>query len=121
MSSHLTSQQFLRAAAVGVVTLAAALAVIQSRRVEVAAVPVPAGRGEADALIGELARCRTVTSDDTTGLDACRRIWAESRQHFFLSTKSPQLPAPPVPNEPEAPMKSQDRVPAQEVDQGRSR
>ena len=96
MSSYLTSQQFLRAAAVGFVTLAAALAVIQSRRGEVAAVPAPAGRGEADALVGELARCRTITSDDTAGLDACRRIWAENRQRFFVSTRSPQLPAPPV-------------------------
>jgi hypothetical protein len=31
------------------------------------------------------------------------------------------LPARPVPNEPWAPMKSQDRVPPVEVDQGRSR
>ena len=121
MSSYLTSQQFLRAAAVGFVTLAAALAVIQSRRGEDAAVPAPAERGEADALVGELARCRTITPDDTAGLDACRRIWAENRQRFFVSTRSPQLPAPPVPNEPGAPMKSQDRVPPHEVDQGRAR
>jgi conjugative transfer region protein TrbK len=119
MSPYLTSQQFLRTAAVAVVTLAAALAVIQSRRV--AAVSAPAGRREADALIGELARCRTIAPDDTAGLDACRRKWAENRQHFFVSTRSPQLPAPPVPNEPGAPMKSQDRVPTQEVDQGRAR
>jgi conjugative transfer region protein TrbK len=121
MSPYLTSQQFLRTAAVGVVTLAAALAVIQSRRAEVAAVPAPAGRREADALIGELARCRTITPDDTAGLDDCRRIWAENRQHFFVSTRSPQLPAPPAPNEPGAPMKNQERVPANEVDNGRTR
>ena len=34
MSSHLTSQQFLRAAAVGFVTLVAVLAVIQPRQAE---------------------------------------------------------------------------------------
>ena len=121
MSSYLTSQQFLRVAAVVFVTLAAAVAVIQSRRGEDAAVLAPLERGEADALVSELARCRTITPDDTAGLDACRRIWAENRQHFFVSTKSPQLPAPPVPNEPAAPMKSQDRVPPHEVDQGRAR
>jgi conjugative transfer region protein TrbK len=121
MSTYLTSQQFLRAAAVGFVTLAAALAVIQSRRAEVAAVPAPAGRGEADAHVSELSRCRTVRPDDTAGLDACRRIWAENRRQFFVSTRSPQLPAWAVPNEPGAPMKSQDRVPAVEVDQGRAR
>jgi len=121
MSPYLTSQQFLRTAAVGVVTLAAALAVIQSRRAEVAAFPAPAGRREADALIGELARCRTITPDDTAGLDACRRKWAENRQHFFVSTKSPPLPAPPAPNEPGGLLKSQERVPTHEVDQGRVR
>jgi conjugative transfer region protein TrbK len=119
MSPYLTSQQFLRAAAVGFVTLVAVLAVIQSRHGEDAAVPAPVDRGQRDALLGELSRCRTITPDDTAGLDACRRKWAENRQHFFVSTRSPQLPAPPVANEPGAPMKSQDRVPANEVDQGR--
>jgi conjugative transfer region protein TrbK len=122
MSSYLTSQRFLRFAAVGFVTLAAAVvAVIQSRRGEGAAVLAPVQRGEASALVGELARSRTVTSDDTAGLDACRRIWAENRQHFFVSTKSPQLPAPPAPNAPLALVKSQERIPPHEVDQGRAR
>jgi conjugative transfer region protein TrbK len=121
MSSYLTSQQFLRIAAVVLVMLAAAVAVIQSRRGEDAAVPTPKERGEADALVDELARCPTVTSEDTAGLDACRRIWAEDRRHFFVSTRSPQSPVPPVPNEPGAPMKSQDRVPPHEIDQGRAR
>jgi conjugative transfer region protein TrbK len=121
MSPYLTSQQFLRVAAVVFVMLIAAVAVIQSRGGEDAAVLTPMELGEADALVSELARCRTVTSDDSAGLDACRRIWAENRQRFFVSTKSPQLPAPPVPNEPGAPMKSQDRVPPHEIDQGRAR
>jgi conjugative transfer region protein TrbK len=121
MTSYLTSQQFLRAPAVGFVTLVAVLAVIQSRRGEDAAVPAPAERGEADAVVTELARCRTITPDDTAGLDACRRIWAENRQHFFVSTRSARFPAPPVPNEPGAPMKNRERVPPHEVDQGRAR
>ena len=121
MSPYLTSQQFLRTAAVAVVTLGAALAVIQSRRAEVAAVSAPVGRREADALIGELARCRTITPDDTAGLDACRRIWAENRQHFFVSTESPQFPAPPAANGSAGLVKSQDRVPPVEVYQGRTR
>ncbi len=122
MSSYLTSQQFLRVAAVVFVMLAAAVAVIQSRRGEdAAAVLAPLERGEADPLVSELARRRTVTSDDTAGLDACRRIWAENRQHFFVSTKSPQLPAPPAPNAPAELMKSQEQVRPHEVDQGRAR
>jgi conjugative transfer region protein TrbK len=121
MSSYLTSRRVLRVAAVAFVMLAAAVAVIQSRRGEDAAVLAPAGRGEADPLVGELARCRTVTSDDTADLDACRRMWAENRQHFFISMKSPQLPAPPAPNAPSVPVKSEGRVPSHEVDQGRAR
>ena len=120
MSSYLIPEKVLRVAAVVFVMLAAAVAVIQSRRGEDAAVLAPVERGEADALVGELARCRTVTSDDTASLDACRRIWAENRQHFLVSTKSPQLP-PPAPNAPAGPMKNQERVPPHEVDQGRAR
>jgi conjugative transfer region protein TrbK len=120
MSSHLTSQQFSRIAAVVFVMLTAAVAVIQSRRGEEEAVLAPMERGEADALVGELSRCRTITSEDTAGLDACRRIWAENRQHFFLSTKSTQLPDPPAPNAPPVLMKSQERV-SPEVDEGRAR
>jgi conjugative transfer region protein TrbK len=120
MSSYLTFQQFLRVAAVMFVALAAAVAVIQSRRGEDAAVPAPVERDERDTLVGELARCRTVTSEDTADLDACRRIWAENRQRFFVSTSSPRLPAQPAANAPSVIIKSQERVPPREVDQGRA-
>ena len=120
MSTYLTSQQFLRILAVAFVTLAAAVAVIQSRPSE-NAVLAPFEAGEADALVRELARCRTVTSDDPLVLEACRRIWAENRQHFFVSKESPQLPAPPAANGSAGLVKSQDRVPPVEVDQGRTR
>jgi conjugative transfer region protein TrbK len=120
MSPYLTSQQFLRIAAVAFVMLAAAVAVIQSQRGEDAAVTISMKRGERDALVGELGRCRTVTSEDTAGLDACRRIWAQTRQHFF-SAKSPQLPNPAAPNAPALLTKSQDQVPPSEVDKGRTR
>ena len=121
MSSYLTSQQFLRVAAVVFVMLIAAVAVIQSRGGEDATVVAPMGVGEADAVVRELARCRTIAPDDTAGLDACRRIWAENRQHFLVSTESPQLPAPPAPNAPVGLMKRQERVLPHEVDQGRTR
>jgi len=121
MSPYLIPEKVLRVAAVAFVMLAAAVAAIQSRSGEDAAVPAPVERSERDALVGELARCRTVTSDDTAGLDACRRIWAENRQRFLVSTKSPQLPAVPAPNTPAALVKSQERVPPHEIDQGRAR
>ena len=121
MSSYLTSQQFLRVAAVAFMTLAAAVAVIQSRRGREAAALAPLGRGEADALVSELARCRTITSDDALVLDACRRIWAENRRHFFASTKSPQLPTTSAPNAPAGPVKSNDQVPSNGAGQGGAR
>jgi conjugative transfer region protein TrbK len=121
MNTHLTFQQSLRVAAVVIVVLAAAVAVIQSRRGEEAAVLTPLGRGEADALVSELARCRTVTSDETMSLEACRRIWAENRQHFFASTKSPQLPTALAPDPAAVPVKDQDRAPPYGFDQGRAR
>ena len=118
MGSYLISQQFVRVAAVVFVTLAAAIAVIQSRRGEDATVVAPMGAGEADAVVRELARCRTIAPDDAAGLDACRRIWAENRQRFF-TTKLPQLPAAPAPNTPGVIMKNQH--PPHEVEQGRAR
>jgi conjugative transfer region protein TrbK len=121
MNASLTSQQFLRIAAVVFVALAAAVAVIQSRRGEDAAVLTPLARDDADALVSELARCRTITADDTAVLESCRRIWAENRQHFFLSTKSPPSPAAPAPDAPAVAVKGQDPAPPNGVDQGRAR
>jgi conjugative transfer region protein TrbK len=118
MNTSLTSQQFLRIAAVVFVALAAVVALIQSQRGEEAAVLMPLGQGEADALVSELARCRTITPNDTAVLESCRRIWAENRQRFFLSTKSSPPPAALAPS---APAKGQDHVPPYEVDQGRVR
>ena len=121
MGSYLTSRPFVWGAAVVFVTLAAAAAMIKSGRDEDPAVFAPSGPREADVLVGDLARCRTITSDDTAGLDACRRLWAENRQRFFVSTKSPQLPAPRAPNVPAAVLKSQDQGQPHGVDQGRTR
>ena len=121
MSPYRTSRQFLRVAAVVFVMLAAAVAVIQSRRGEDATIVAPMEASEADAVVSELARCRTIAPDDATGLDACRRIWAENRQHFFVSTESPQLPAAPAANGSAGLVKSQDRVPPVEGHQGRTR
>ena len=120
MNSHLTFQQFLRVAAVVIVVLAALVAVIQSRRSEDVAILAPLGPGEADALVTELARCRTVTPDDAVVLEACRRTWAENRQHFFASTTSRQLPDPPA-SAPAGLMKSQDRILPGEIEQNGTR
>jgi conjugative transfer region protein TrbK len=31
----------------------------------------------------DLARCRSVTSEDTAGYQHCQRVWAENRRRFF--------------------------------------
>jgi conjugative transfer region protein TrbK len=114
MSTYVTSQRFLRAAAVVFVMLAVAAALVESRRGENAAVLTRLEPGEADALVHELARCRTVTPDDAIVLETCRRLWAENRRHFFVSTKSPNVSDLPAATEV---AKSQERIPQQEVDQ----
>ncbi len=121
MSPYLIPKKALRVAAVVFGILTAAVAVIQSRRGEDAAVLAPVEVGEPNAPVSELARCRTITPDDTAGLDACHRIWAENRRHFFVSTRSPQLPPPPAPNASPVLLKNPERVPLHEVDQGRAR
>jgi conjugative transfer region protein TrbK len=44
---------------------------------------------DADPLAAELARCRSVTPEQTDALEACRRIWAEQRRQFLGQSKPP--------------------------------
>jgi conjugative transfer region protein TrbK len=114
MAEHITPQQWVRIAAVGFVVFAATVAVIHSRRAEDAGIILPFEREQADALATELARCRTITPDETVVLDNCRRAWAANRKHFFAPAKSTQTQAP-APSAGAAPAKSQDRVTPVEV------
>jgi len=110
MMPHLTPRQLTRIAAVGLGVLIVALTIAQSRHSEPAVVLAPLEHRDAETLVEELARCRTITSDETAALEACRRTWAENRRQFFGSATSPQSPADPVLKEPAAPVKNQDRV-----------
>jgi conjugative transfer region protein TrbK len=121
MKPYLAPRQFAWAAAIAFGVLIVAVAVIQGQRSEDPVVLTPLGQGEADALVSELARCRTITPDDAAVLEACRRIWAENRQHFFASTKSPQPTTTSAPNASTRPVKSQDRGPPYGVEQGGTR
>ena len=118
MSTYVTSQRFLRAAAVVFVMLAVATALVERRRGENAAVLTRLEPGDADALVHELARCRVVTFDDASVLETCRRLWTENRRHFFVSTKSPNLSDLPASTEV---TKSQERFSQQEIDQRETR
>ena len=90
----------------------------KSRHGENAAVLAPLEPCEAEALVDELARCRTVTPDEAIALEACRRLWAENRQRFFVSAKSPNLSDLPAST---AATKSQERIPQHEVEPNGSR
>lgn len=100
------------ASAVSVVAVAA----IQSRHGEDAAVPAPIERGPPAPFSIELARCRTITPDDVAALESCRRIWAENRKNFFLSTKSPSPPSETSAGS----VKNGDRIPSLGHDLGRA-
>jgi conjugative transfer region protein TrbK len=115
MMPHLTPRQLGRIAAVGLVVLIVALTIVQSRHSEHALVLTPLEHHDAETLVEELARCRTITSDEIAALDACRRTWAENRRQFFGSAISPQSPTDPVLKAPAAPVKNQDRVVPREV------
>ncbi len=118
MSTYVIFLRFLRAAAVVFVVLVLAAALVESRRGENAAVLTRLEPGEADALVHELSRCRAITFDDAPVLETCRRLWAENRRHFFVSTKSPNLSDLPASTEV---TKSQERFSQQEIDQRETR
>ena len=107
---HLTPRQLTRIVAVGLVALIVALTIVRSRHSEQAVVLAPLEHRDAETLVEELARCRTITSDETAALEACRRTWAENRRQFFGSARPPQSPIDPILSAPAAPVKSQDRV-----------
>lgn len=120
MKPYSTPRQLMRGTGIAVVLLAIAMAVIQSRRGEEVAIFRSVEPGTPDALVSELARCRTITPDNPGLLESCRHIWAENRQRFFLSTKSPQLPAASALNT-SARVQSQDLVLPHGADLGGSR
>lgn len=121
MKPYLTPRQFGQVTATALVALAIALAVLQSRRSEDAAVVTSTEPGKAEAPESELARCGTILPDDVGLLESCRHIWADNRQHFFLSTKSPPSPMAPTPDAPLAPAAKRDGIPSRDIDQSRAR
>ena len=120
MKPYLTPRQFTWIAAVAFVLWAIAVPVIQSRRDKDAAVLTPTEPGKVNALEAELARCRTILPDDVGLLESCRHIWAENRQHFFLSTKSSWLPPAPTPDALLAPATKLDGTPSHDTGERRA-
>lgn len=114
MRDSLTPQQFTRIAIVAFLAFAAVVAVIHSRQDKRVGVIVPVKQEQEDATSSELARCRTITPDESVALENCRRAWALNRKHFFAPGKPTQPHAPPT-STAGGPGKSQDRVTPVEV------
>ena len=73
-----------------------------------------AGSQTTGALASSLAGCRTVTPEQTTTYDHCRRIWAENRRRFFGQKGSMAAPigSDAISSQPsESPPKDQSRMP----------
>jgi conjugative transfer region protein TrbK len=123
MMSHLTPRKLARIAAVCFVVLIVALTIVRSRHSEQPLVLTPLEHRDAETRVEELARCRTITSDETAALETCRRAWTENRRQFFGTARPPQSPTDPVLKAPAAPVKSQNRVLSPEVEpqQGEAR
>jgi conjugative transfer region protein TrbK len=45
--------------------------------------PWPTAEKTTDADGSDLARCRSVTSEETAGYQLCQKVWAENRRRFF--------------------------------------
>lgn len=110
MSRFVTPRQIAQTAAFEFVVLIAALAIIHSRRGDNAGIIAAPEHEEADALASEVARCRTVKSDQAAAFEICRRVWAENRRQFLRSTKKPPKPADPVPTAASATATNRDRI-----------
>jgi conjugative transfer region protein TrbK len=75
-------------AGVAVMVLVVAACAIKLRGDEDQISALPSAQ-EVDPLAAELARCRTVTSEQKDALAECRRIWAEQRRQFLGQSKTP--------------------------------
>jgi conjugative transfer region protein TrbK len=77
---------------------------------------LPSAR-EVDPLAAELARCRTVTAEQTDALEECRRVWAEQRRQFLGQSKTRSRTSHPDNNAPNmgvpasGPRKDESRLP----------
>ena len=54
--------------------------------------PAPKAEQTTSATSSDLARCRSVTSEDTAGYQRCKRVWDENRRRFFGRKDSPAVP-----------------------------
>ncbi|MGW1424622.1 putative entry exclusion protein TrbK-alt [Bradyrhizobium manausense] len=70
---------------IGILVVAACT--IQLRRGEDTSAP-PKAEQTTDVDGSDIARCRTITSEDAAGYQHCQQIWAENRRRFFGKKES---------------------------------
>ena len=88
MSARSRLDRLSMVAGVAVMVLVVAACAIKLRGDEDQISALPSAQ-EVDPLAAELARCRTVTSEQKDALAECRRIWAEQRRQFLGQSKTP--------------------------------
>src|SRR5712664_3447128 len=88
MSARSELDRLSMVAGVAVMVLVVAACAIKLRGDEDQISALPSAR-EVDPLAAELARCRSVTSEQKDALEECRRVWAEQRRQFLGQSKTP--------------------------------
>jgi conjugative transfer region protein TrbK len=95
------------ATTIGVFVVAACT--IQLRGGEQASAP-PKAKQTTDVDGSDLARCRSVTSEETASYQHCQKVWAENRRRFFGKKDGAADPDDPASGVASAP-KDQSRMP----------
>ena len=88
MSARSRLDRLSMVAGVAVLVLVVAACAIKLRGDEDQISALPSAQ-EVDPLAAELARCRSVTPEQTNALEECRRVWAEQRRQFLGQSKTP--------------------------------
>ena len=71
-----------------------------------------------DPVSPELARCRTIITEQVTDIQECRRVWAENRRRFLGQRKAPAASSVDVQPSTSAPSSAQPKDPGR-LPQGR--
>jgi conjugative transfer region protein TrbK len=71
-----------------------------------------------DPVTAELARCQTITLEQVTDIQECRRVWAENRRRFLGKRKAPAASSVDVQPSSSAPSSAQPKDPGR-LPQGR--
>jgi conjugative transfer region protein TrbK len=87
MTAHDRLDRLSIVAGVAVMVLVVAACAIKLRGDEDQISALPSAQ-EVDPLAAELARCRSVTPEQTDALEECRRVWAEQRRQFLGQSKT---------------------------------